>query len=372
MGLEEEIKVSMEAEDGSKKATRVASVKEVAKEALSRVPDRYIHADIDPLVCNSPSLLPQVPVIDLSSLFSGDHHVKETELRKLHVASHQWGFFQVINHGVRGELVDKMKKGVRELFDLPMEEKDKLWQREGEMEGFGQMFEASENQKLNWVDVFYVITLPSHLRNSHIFPNIPMPFKEDLEEYSAEVRGVARKILEGMAEVVGMKKEDVKELFGEGTQAMRINYYPPCPQPEDVIGINAHTDGTALTVLLQVSDVEGLQIKHDGVWVPVPPLPHAFVVNIGDVLQIITNGEYKSVEHRATVNSKMERISIATFYGPGREGHIGPAPSLVGPEKPAQFKTLSVPDYYKGFISKEGPIKSYIDLLRIQNEDITH
>ena len=75
---------------------------------------------------------------------------------------------QVINHGVRRELVEKMKKGVRELFDLPMGEKDKLWQREGEMEGFGQMFEPSENQKLNWVDVFYVVTLPSHLRNNQI------------------------------------------------------------------------------------------------------------------------------------------------------------------------------------------------------------
>ncbi|XP_028767016.1 protein SRG1-like [Neltuma alba] len=312
----------MEAEEGNK-VMRVPCVKDLAKEALSRVPDRYIHAvDIDPIVCNSPSS-PQIPVIDLSNLLSCDHHVKEAEVHKLHLASQQWGFFQVINHGVREDLVEKMKKGVKELFDLPMEEKNKLWQKAGEMEGFGQMFEVSEQQKLNWVDVFYVFTLPSHLRNTRLFPNIPLPFREDLEEYSVEVREVARKILGGMAEALGMKKEEMKESFGEGGQSMRINYYPPCPQPQDVIGINAHTDGTALTVLLQVNDVVGLQIKHDGVWVPVLPLPHSFVVNIGDVLQIITNGAYTSVEHRAIINSKMERISIATFYGPGREGYIG-------------------------------------------------
>ena len=87
--------------------------------------------------------------------------------------------------------MENMKKGVRELFDLPMEEKDKLWQREGEMEGFGQMFEVSDTQKLNWVDVFFVFTLPSHRRNTHIFPNMPSPFKEDLEEYSEQVKEVA-------------------------------------------------------------------------------------------------------------------------------------------------------------------------------------
>lgn len=69
------------------------------------------------------------------------------------------------------------------------------------------------------------------------------------------------------------------------------------------------------------------------------------------------------------MNSEMERISIATFYGPGHDGFIGPAPSLLGPEKPALFRTLSVADYYKGFVSKEGTTKSYIDVMRIQNQD---
>ena len=89
-----------------------------------------------------------------------------------------------------------------------------------------------------------------------------------------------------MAKAMEAKKEEMVEMFGEGGQSMRINYYPPCPQAEEVIGINAHTDGTALTVLLQVNDVVGLEIKHEGKWVPVPVIHNSFVVNIGDVLHV--------------------------------------------------------------------------------------
>lgn len=80
---------------------------------------------------------------------------------------------------------------------------------------------------------------------------------------------------------------------------------------------------------------------------------------------------YRGAEHRATINSEKERISIATFYGPGGDAHIGPAPSLVSPERPALFRTLTVADYYKGFLSMkmEGSRKSYVDVMRTQDED---
>ncbi|KAL2331278.1 hypothetical protein Fmac_018859 [Flemingia macrophylla] len=91
-----------------------------------------------------------------------------------------------------------------------------------------------------------------------------------------------------------------------------MNYYPPSPQPEKVIGLTPHSDGVGLTILLQVNEVEGLQIKKNGMWVPIMPLPNAFIVNIGDILEIITNGIYQSIEDRATVNSEIERLSIAT------------------------------------------------------------
>ncbi|CAA0832379.1 2-oxoglutarate (2OG) and Fe(II)-dependent oxygenase superfamily protein [Striga hermonthica] len=146
---------------------------------------------------------------------------------------------------------------------------------------------------------------------------------------------------------------------------MRMNYYPPCPQPELVMGFCPHSDASGLTILLQVNETVGLQVKKDGFWVPVSPLPDAFVVNIGDALEVVTNGIYRSIEHRATTNSQTERLSIATFLNPRLDGNLGPAPSLLGPKYPAQFKTVSGADFMRGFFSKELNGKSYLDTLRV-------
>ncbi|WCJ27341.1 2-oxoglutarate (2OG) and Fe(II)-dependent oxygenase superfamily protein [Euphorbia peplus] len=138
-------------------------------------------------------------------------------------------------------------------------------------------------------------------------------------------------------------------------------------QPELVMGLNSHTDGIGLTILLQLNDVEGLQIKEDGNWLPVKPLPSAFIINIGDMLEIVTNGIYKSTEQRATVNSVKERLSIATFYSPRLDGDLGPPTSLLTPERPAIFKRISVADFFKAYCSRELDRKTYLDFINIHN-----
>jgi len=85
---------------------------------------------------------------------------------------------QLINHGVSTSLLDKVKRGAQEFFDLPIEEKKKFGQREGEgVEGYGQVFVVSEEQKLEWADMFFMITLPPQLRKPHLLPSIPLPFR---------------------------------------------------------------------------------------------------------------------------------------------------------------------------------------------------
>ncbi|KAJ0082318.1 hypothetical protein Patl1_10270 [Pistacia atlantica] len=86
-------------------------------------------------------------------------------------------------------------------------------------------------------------------------------------------------------------------------------------------------------------------------------------------MQIVTNGIYPSIEHRAVVNSIKERLSIATFYSPNIEGNMGPTPSLLTLETPALFKTMNIADYFKGFFSRQPQGKSYLDVLRVQNEN---
>jgi isopenicillin N synthase-like dioxygenase len=79
---------------------------------------------------------------------------------------------------------------------------------------------------------------------------------------------------------------EMLDFFKEGDQIIRLNYYPPCPQPHQVIGLNPHSDASALTILLQVNEMQGLQVKKDGMWIPINPLPNAFVVNVGDQLEV--------------------------------------------------------------------------------------
>jgi len=95
------------------------------------------------------------------------------------------------------------------------------------------------------------------------------------------------KTLVYIAKALKMETKDVTELFEEaGMQSMRMNYYPPCPQPEQVIGLTPHSDAVGITFLLELNEVHGLQIRKDGIWIPVVPLPDAFIVNIGEILEV--------------------------------------------------------------------------------------
>ncbi|KAE8734303.1 Detected protein of unknown function [Hibiscus syriacus] len=106
-----------------------------------------------------------------------------------------------------------------------------------------------------------------------------------MEAYSAELRDITLKILGLLAKALGMDGDDMK-IFDGGWQPLRMNYYPPCPQPELAVGLSPHSDAVGITILLQINETEGLQIKKDGAWIPVKPLPGAFVVNIGDILEV--------------------------------------------------------------------------------------
>ncbi|WRX29152.1 Non-hem dioxygenase N-terminal domain - like 10 [Theobroma cacao] len=174
-------------------------------------------------------------------------------------------------------LVEKVKTEIQDFFNLPMEEKKKYWLYPGDVEGFGQAFVVSDEQKLDWGDMFFLTTLPVYSRKPHLFPKLPLPFRDTLNQYSLELEKLAMAILVQKAEAINMNVEEMREFFEGGLQSMRTNYYPPCGEPE----------------------------------------------------QIITNVVYRSIEHRATVNSEKERLSIATFYSPNYNGEVGPAPSLI-------------------------------------------
>ncbi|CAI9264014.1 unnamed protein product [Lactuca saligna] len=354
----------------------VPSVQELAKQSMTKIPPRYVRQDHEkPLLTSSDdtSIL-SVPVIDLHILFSIDSQSStySYELSKLHTAAKEWGFFQVINHGISESLLEDFKREVLSFFKLPMEEKQKLWQKEDSQEGFGQLFVVSEEQKLDWCDMFYVNTLPHNIRNSKLFQKLPPVLREKLEAYSTDMKKLAKAILGEMAKALGIDGEEMSELFDDGVQLMRMNYYPPCPEPESALGISPHSDATGLTILYQLNETDGLQVRKEGNWVSVKPLPNALVVNIGDIMEIVSNGVYKSIEHCATVQSNKERLSVATFYSSSMGAELGPAKSLVEQHNVAKFQRLTLEEYYKGFFDRKLKGKSYLEFMKLEdfNENV--
>ncbi|XP_039141854.1 protein SRG1-like isoform X2 [Dioscorea cayenensis subsp. rotundata] len=136
-----------------------------------------------------------------------------------------------------------------------------------------------------------------------------------LDQYTLELERVASILLVSLANDLGT--EQVADMFKEGLQTVRINYYPPCHHADKVLGLSPHSDAEGLTLLLQINEAEGLQLKKNGQWMPIKPLPNVFIVNNGDdTLEIMSNGKYKSIEHRAVINPQKECMPIATFVMP--------------------------------------------------------
>ncbi|KAG6711029.1 hypothetical protein I3842_05G033100 [Carya illinoinensis] len=116
-----------------------------------------------------------------------------------------------------------------------------------------------------------------------------------------------------------------------GLQLFISNFFPPCPQPELAMGLPPHSDPTLLTLLIN-NGISGLQLQRQGKWVNVNSIPNAFMVIFGDQMEIMSNGKYECAVHRATVNEKATRMSIAMLFGPALETVVGPAPELVDNE----------------------------------------
>jgi len=126
-------------------------------------------------------------------------------------------------------------------------------------------------------------------------------------------------------------------LGGENLEMqLKINYYPRCPQPELALGVEAHTDISALTFLLH-NMVPGLQLYKDGKWVTAKCIPGALIVHIGDQVEILSNGKFKSGLHRGLVNKEKVRISWAVFCDPPKDALIGPMKEVVDEQNPPLF-----------------------------------
>ncbi|KAK9187698.1 hypothetical protein WN944_019096 [Citrus x changshan-huyou] len=323
------------------------------------IPSRYIRPELDDEQVLADGSL-HIPVIDMSKLQDDD----EDELAEFHLACKESGFLQLINHGVPEKAIEKMKTDIEEFFKLPLEEKMACAQLPNSIEGYGQAFVVSKDQKLDWGDMLFLLTQPANIRTTSLWPTIPTSFRATIEEYSLELQKVTIFLLKLMAKNLGIEPGKLASLFEDGIQGIRMNYYPPCAQANRVIGLTPHSDSVALTLLVQVNQVQGLQVKKYGKWVPVKPIPGAFIINIGDIIEIMSNGEYKSIEHRAVVNPEKERLSVAAFDSPNMNTTIGPLPNSV--EDRAIYKNITHEEFIKLFVASKLDGKNLLSHVKLE------
>ncbi|XP_024544746.1 probable 2-oxoglutarate-dependent dioxygenase ANS [Selaginella moellendorffii] len=228
-----------------------------------------------------------LPCVDLQS---------KTAMEDIKFACEEWGFFELVNHGVPEDVIEDMVKNTHTFFNLSTTEKMKYFSE----------------------DVFN-------------------PMREVTKNYVKHMQILGKKLLMVMSKALGLHENKLQETYSNEEMIVQLNYYPPCPDPEPALGLNPHSDSGGITILWQ-DQVGGLQIQKEGKWYNVKCNSNALIVNVGDQVEIMTNGIFKSVIHRAIVNRNLYRMSMAFFFNPCAQATIAPIQELLDNQNPAQYK----------------------------------
>ncbi|KAL6652364.1 hypothetical protein ACP70R_011289 [Stipagrostis hirtigluma subsp. patula] len=270
----------------------------------------------------------ELPMIDVKCLTSSGGRGAEREAcaDAMARAAEEWGFFQVINHGVSRGLLEEMRREQARLFRLPFETKAKGGLLNGSYR-WGTPT-ATSLRHLSWSEAFHV-------------PLATISGKDCDYGELASLRGVMQEVADAMSRLARTVAVALAGRLGHDTAAeaadgggafpagcdettcfLRLNRYPACPFAADTFGLVPHMDSDFLTVLCQ-DHVGGLQLMKGSRWVAVKPHPDALIVNIGDLFQAWSNDRYKSVEHKVVANARAERFSVAYLLCPSYDAPVG-------------------------------------------------
>ncbi|PSS15912.1 1-aminocyclopropane-1-carboxylate oxidase [Actinidia chinensis var. chinensis] len=336
-------------------------VKGLSDLGITEIPKFFVHPPETLSDLKSSSNCTGIPIIDLSDINSDRPKIVE----QIRDAAKTWGFFQVINHGVPNTVLEDTIGAIKAFHEQPVEAKAKHYIRE---EGRGVMYTSNNDlyrsKAACWHDSLQVWMSPEPAKAE----DIPAVCRREVVEWDHHAKKVAEAVMGLLAEGLGLGAGKFKELTFSDARVFVGHCYPYCPQPDLTVGITSHTDPGIVTVLLQ-NQIQGLQVRHGEEWVDVKPLPGGLIINIGDFLQIVSNGEYRSVQHRVLANSnKDSRISIVMFFNLAKwkgSGYYGPLPELLTPQKPAIYRDFTMQEFDQNFYGKGLDSKSLIDKIKL-------
>jgi isopenicillin N synthase-like dioxygenase len=311
----------------------------------------------------------EIPVIDISPLIKGENPLLVAS--QIGEACEKVGFFYIKNHGVEQQLIDEMYTLTKRFFKLAPEEKNKLNIVNSGLTLRGYIPMYAENvDPANTRDFKECFDYGAHYDEvSPFFGPNQMPsglpqFETVAEAYHGAVLALARMLIGGIALSLGLPQDYFEHRQRKPITIQRVLRYPPQIGKVSLeeIGIGAHTDYGFLTVLSQDA-VGGLQVMNRaGEWVTAPPVEGTFIVNIGDLVQTLTNDRYTSTMHRVINTSGLERYSIPFFIDLDFDAVVEPVPTCVSEATPAKYEAYTCGKHkFKRFVD------SYAHLKEVEN-----
>ncbi len=281
-----------------------------------------------------------VPVIHI------DHLDSPAALAAIDRACRNWGFFQVTGHGIDPLLIDEIFAVSRLFFAYPSEEKRRLLRDADNPWGYYDK-ELTKNRQ-DWKEIYdYGPTDSQGARP--LWPHGPFGqrFQRAVRAYYASCGNLAMRLLTAIASNLGVSPEYLARGFAaDHSSFLRLNHYPRYPdRPGHAgnpgpFGVGEHTDAGALTLLLQDAQA-GLEVCRDGRWHLIEPRADALVVNIGDMIQVWSNDQYRAALHRVVTNPTADRYSVPFFLSPSYETTYAPLPTTVNRRRPANYRPIS-------------------------------
>ncbi|MDQ6434243.1 2-oxoglutarate and iron-dependent oxygenase domain-containing protein [Mesorhizobium sp. LHD-90] len=312
----------------------------------------------------------EIPMLDVSGLYSGDEKAIRAVAATLRGYLENIGFLYVVGHPIPRADVEAVRETGKKFFALPDEEKLKLKidknfrgylpfagstivtssvatvskPNQSESIFFMHEVEADDPRALDGKP----LQGPNQWPDEAVLPG----FHATIQNYVDEMSTLARKMVGAIAISLGMPANSLDSHFEQPTTFLRLLHYPTQPKEEGLFGSAPHTDYGFITLLAQ-DDVGGLEVKNKaGDWVPAPPVPDSFVMNVGDILARWSNDQFVSTPHRVINRSGRERYSQPFFFDPSMEAMIEALPACVPAGTAPKYGPVEYGDYLMERIDK--------------------
>ncbi len=280
-----------------------------------------------------------LPVIDIAALVAGQEG-KRAVAAQLGRACRENGFFYVVGHGVGESLIARLEALSRDFFAQDVETKlrtpmslaGKAWR------GYFRVGDELTSGKPDQKEGIYfgeeraaddpLVLAGTPLHGPNLFPETPVGFREAVLEYMAEMTRLGHQLMGGLALGLGLEESYFADRCTTNPLTLfRIFNYPPSPDP-NLWGVGEHTDYGLLTILLQ-DEAGGLEVKSQSRWIPAPPIPGSFICNIGDMLDRMTGGYFRSTPHRVRNLAPRNRLSFPFFFDPNFFAKVAPIEGIA-------------------------------------------